>query len=162
MNRKYSVDEFKSLVKEFKTKIPELTLSTDMICGFPGETSDAFSRSLQLIKEVQPDIVNISKFFPRPRTPAEKMSQIDVLEIKARSRALAMLVRQVSLERNRRWLGWAGKILVDEKGKGRSWVGRNFAYKPVVVKSGRKLLGKFLNIKVVKVFSTYLEAEIMG
>jgi threonylcarbamoyladenosine tRNA methylthiotransferase CDKAL1 len=161
MNRKYSVDEFRSLVKEFKSKILELTLSTDVICGFPGETSGAFDRSLQLIEEVQPDIVNISKFFPRPGTPAEKMSQIDVAEVKARSRALAMLVRQVSLERNRRWLGWAGKILVDKKGTDQSWVGRNFAYKPIVVKSGRNLLGKFLNVKVVKAFSTYLEAEAM-
>jgi threonylcarbamoyladenosine tRNA methylthiotransferase CDKAL1 len=160
MNRKYTVNEFRSVVKELKEKVPGLTLATDVICGFPDETSDAFERTLKMIGEVQPDIVNVSKFFARPGTPAEKMKQINVAEVKARSRALAKLVRCISLERNKRWLGWAGKVLVDEKGSGQSWIGRNFAYKPIVVKSSRNLLGRFLSVRVVKAFSTYLEAKI--
>jgi tRNA A37 methylthiotransferase MiaB len=61
------------------------------------------------------------------------------------------------LERNQRWIGWTGEVLVDEKGKvAGSWIGRNFAYKPVTVKSSENLLGKTLRVKVVKAFSTYL------
>jgi threonylcarbamoyladenosine tRNA methylthiotransferase CDKAL1 len=160
MNRKYAVEEFKSITKEFRKEFPRLTVSTDIICGFPGETSDAFMKTLQLIREIQPDIVNISKFFARPGTPAEKMKPVDVTEIKVRSRTLTKLVRRISLEKNRAWMNWAGKVLIDEKGSEQSWISRNFAYKPIVVKDSRNLLGRLLNVKVVKTFSTYLEAKI--
>jgi threonylcarbamoyladenosine tRNA methylthiotransferase CDKAL1 len=73
----------------------------------------------------------------------------------------AKLARQVSLERNQLWLGWTGEIIVDEKGKvAGSWVGRNFAYKPVVVKNEGDLLGKTLRVKVVKALATYLVGSV--
>ncbi|HIE18908.1 TPA: tRNA (N(6)-L-threonylcarbamoyladenosine(37)-C(2))-methylthiotransferase, partial [Candidatus Bathyarchaeota archaeon] len=162
MNRRYTVEEFKKTVEAFRKEIPNLTLSTDIICGFPGEDSMAFENTISLIKEVKPDIVNVSKFFPRPGTPAEKMKQLDVKLIKDRSRRLSEIVRSISLEGNKRWLGWEGEILVDEKGKDSSWIGRNMAYKPIVVKSKENLIGRFLKVKVTKAFSTYLEADIVN
>jgi len=161
MNRRYTVEEFKKAVEAFRKEIPDLTLSTDIICGFPGEESEAFENTLSLVKEVKPDIINISRFFPRPKTPAEKMEQLDVKLIKSRSRRLSEIARSISLERNKRWLGWEGEILIDEKGRSFSWIGRNFAYKPIVVKSKKNLIGKFLKVKVIKAFPTYLEAEII-
>jgi tRNA A37 methylthiotransferase MiaB len=82
-------------------------------------------------------------------------------EIKRRSAAMARLAKQVSLERNQRWVGWKGAVLFDEKGKiPGSWIGRNFAYKPVVVRSGSELLGKMLQVKVVEAHNTYLTGMI--
>jgi threonylcarbamoyladenosine tRNA methylthiotransferase CDKAL1 len=159
MNRHYTVDEFRTVVNSFREKIPRLTLSTDVICGFPGESTEAFENTKNLIAEVKPDIVNVSKFFARPRTPAEKMVPLLPKELNRRSRELAELSRRISFENNRAWLEWEGTLLFDEQGKGQSWVGRNFAYKPVVVKTEEFLLGKFAQVKVVRVFSTYLEAE---
>ncbi len=161
MNRHYTVQEFKTVVEAFREKIPPLTLSTDVICGFPGESTEAFEETKRLISEVQPDIVNVSKFFSRPGTPAEKMVAIPPEEVNRRSRELAELSRNVSFEKNRAWLGWEGKVLFDEKGKGESWMGRNFAYKPVVVKGDGSLLGRVVEVRVVDTFSTYLEAEII-
>jgi tRNA A37 methylthiotransferase MiaB len=87
---------------------------------------------------------------------------VPLAEIKRRSRLMAALARKVALERNRRWLGWTGEILVDEAGKIRgSWVGRNFAYKPIVVKSADNLLGKSLRVEVTGAFQTHLEAEVI-
>jgi tRNA A37 methylthiotransferase MiaB len=160
MNRLYSVEDFKTIVQSFRTKIPEITIATDVICGFPGESDEAFARTTELINEVQPDIVNISKFFPRPHTPAMKMKQLDSREVKGRSKALAELSRGIAFERNKGWMHWTGIILVDEKGRDESWIGRNLAYKPVVVKSHQALLGRFLNVQVRKTFSTYLEAKV--
>jgi len=162
MNRRYTVEEFKKAVEAFRKEIPDLTLSTDIICGFPGEDSEAFENTIDLLKEVKPDVVNVSRFFPRPGTPAEKMEQLDVKMIKSRSRRLSEIAKSISLERNKRWLGWEGEILIDEKGKGYSWIGRNFSYKPIVVKSRKNLIGRFLRVKVVKAFATYLEAEIVS
>ncbi len=161
MNRRYTVDEFRRVVQVFREKFPRLTLSTDIICGFPGEIEEAFENTKRLVVEVKPDIVNVSKFFSRPRTPAEKLLPIPPKELNRRSRELAELVRRVSFEKNRAWLGWEGSVLFDERGKGESWMGRNFAYKPVVVKTDESLLGKFVQVKVVDVFSTYLEAKVL-
>jgi len=160
MNRGYSVEDYETIVNKFREEFPELTLSTDVICGFPGEAEEAFQRTLNLVDEVKPDIVNISRFFPRPNTPAERMKQVDIEEIKKRSRIITQMVRKISLEKNKKWLGWEGEILIDEKGKNQSWIGRNFAYKPIVVKDAENLISKFLKVKVMKAFSTYLEAEI--
>jgi len=163
MNRLYSVEDFRRIVNSFREEIPEITLATDVICGFPGESREAFERTVKLIEEVQPDIVNVSKFFPRPRTPAGKMKPlVHPREVRERSRRLAELSNRFSLERNREWMGWEGRILIDEVGKkASSWVGRNFAYKPMAVKNSEFLLGKFLVIRVVRVLPTYLEAQIV-
>jgi MiaB-like tRNA modifying enzyme len=163
MRRFYSVEGFKRMTNSLRTSFPELTLATDVICGFPGESEEAFERTLQLIKEVKPDIVNVSKFFPRPKTAAAGMQEsfVPFQEIKRRSSLAAKLASEVSFERNQRWVGWTGEIFVDEVGKiSSSWVGRNFAYKPVTIRDSTDLLGKTLRVKVVKSFPTFLKGEV--
>ena len=163
MRRFYSVHGFKQIVAEFRAAFPEITLATDVICGFPGETREAFENTLTLIGEVKPDIINVSKFFARPKTAAAEMQNafVELREIKRRSTATARLAKQIALEQNQRWVGWTGEILVDEKGKvPGSWVGRNFCYKPVTVKSPEALLGKTLRVRVVKAFPTHLAGTI--
>jgi threonylcarbamoyladenosine tRNA methylthiotransferase CDKAL1 len=161
MNRRYTVEDFKTVVQAFRQEIPRLTLSTDVICGFPGESRAAFEQTKKLVREVQPDIVNVSKFFSRPRTPAEKMVFLPPKEVNRRSKEVAELSKKISFERNRAWINWEGTALFDERGKGESWMGRNFAYKPVVIKGGESLVGRFVQVRVVNAFSTYLEAEVL-
>mgnify|MGYP001122714542 CR=1 FL=1 len=166
MRRFYSVDDFKRVVRAFRTSFPEVTVATDVICGFPGETEGAFGNTLHLIEEVKPDVVNVSKFFPRPRTAAAGMREefLSPREVKRRSGVTAELAGRVASERNKRWVGWTGEVLVDEVGKvSGSWVGRNFAYKPVVVKTdgSESLLGRIVTARAVRAFPTYLEAEIV-
>jgi len=166
MRRFYSIDDFKDVVNAFRANFPKITVATDVICGFPSETKEAFEGTLRLIKDVRPDIVNVSKFFARPRTTAAEMWKdfVPFLETKRRSKLVTELARKVAFERNQRWVGWTGEVFMDETGKvPNSWVGRNFAYKPVVLKnvvfSG--LFGKTLCVKVVRAFATYLEGEIV-
>ena len=163
MRRCYTVQEFKEIVSAFRTAFSEVTLATDVICGFPGETQDAFENTLKLVKEVKPDIVNISKFFPRPKTAAALMQNefLEPAEIKRRSTAAAKLAKRITFERNQRWLDWTGEVLIDERGKvPGTWIGRNFVYKPVAVKSPQNLLGETLNVRVVKAFSSHLSGAI--
>ena len=163
MRRFYTVAEFKAIVDAFRAQFPDLTLATDVIVGFPGETEVAFEKTLKLLEEVKPDITNVSKFFARPKTAAAQIqdSLVGRDEIKRRSAVMAQSARRVSLERNKRWIGWVGEVLVDEKGKVEgSWVGRNFAYKPVVVKSTNNLLSKTIKVKVELAAETYLKGII--
>ena len=162
MRRLYTARQFREIVGAFRDAFPMLSLSTDVICGFPGETREAFENTLKLIGDVAPDVVNVSKFFARPGTAAAEMTDVvEQAEIKRRSAEMAVLAKRVALERNQRWVGWTGEVLVDEKGKvAGSWIGRNFAYKPTVVKSEADLLGRTLMVRVVKAFVTHLEGEI--
>ena len=164
MRRFYTAAEFKRIVNAFRAEFPDLTLATDVIVGFPGETTEAFQNTLKLLSEVKPDVVNVSKFFARPKTAAAQMHDglVELAEIKRRSTVTAQLSKRISLERNQRWVGWSGEVLVDEKGKIEgSWVGRNFTYKPIAIKSTDNLLGKTLKVKVVEASATYLKATIV-
>lgn len=161
MRRGYTAEDFREIVATFRAEFPMITLATDVICGFPGETREAFNKTLALIGDVEPDIVNISKFFARQGTAAADMLDVvDPAEIKLRSSEISKMAKRISLTRNRRWLSWIGEVLVDEKGKiPGSWIGRNLAYKPIVVKSSQDLLGKVLSVKIEEAYSTYLCAE---
>ena len=163
MRRFYTAAEFRGIVESFRASYKDLTLATDVIVGFPGETEEAFQNTLRLLDEVKPDVVNVSKFFARPKTPAWNMKDglIEKEEIKRRSTVASEWAKRLSAERNRRWVGWSGEVLIDEKGKIEgSWVGRNFAYKPIVLKSTDNLLGRTLKVKVVEALGTYLKGEI--
>ncbi|MBI4010615.1 MAG: tRNA (N(6)-L-threonylcarbamoyladenosine(37)-C(2))-methylthiotransferase [Candidatus Aenigmarchaeota archaeon] len=154
MRRGYAVEDFVYYIEQFKEEIPELTLMTDIIVGHPGETEDDFEQTLNLIKEVKPDAVHISKFGPRPGTPAAKMEKINTEIISERSKILHDLARKISLENNQKWLGWKGEIIIDEEEE--NFVeGRNFAYKPIIIKE-KINLGSIIDVKVVDVKENFL------
>ncbi len=162
MRRFYTTEEFKSIVKTFRAKFPRLTLATDVIVGFPGETTESFQNTLKLLEEIQPDVVNVSKFFARPKTPAWNMTEglVEKEETKHRSTLASELAKKLSARQNQRWVGWSGTVLVDEKGKLEgSWVGRNFAYKPIVIENADNLIGKAVNVKISGAAGTYLKGE---
>jgi len=159
MRRRYTVEDFRSLVATFRGAFPDMSLSTDVICGFPGETEVQFMDSMRLAEEVQPDVLNISRFWPRPGTMAAQMDgQLHGRETKKRSRMLTRLWRQLSLERGLRWMGWKGEILIDEVGHGGSFVGRNYAYKPVVLRAAARP-GDFVKVEVTESRVGYLLAQ---
>ncbi len=165
MRRFYTAEQFKGIVEAFRAEFPDLTLATDVIVGFPGETVEAFEKTLKLLEEVKPDVVNVSKFFARPKTSAAQIQDglVEREEIKRRSTVAAQLAKQVSFERNQRWVGGVGEVLVEEKGKVEgSWVGRNFAYKPVAIKSTDNLLGKTIKVRVEAAAGTYLSGAMIG
>lgn len=161
MNRKYSSEDFKKIINAFRCEFPMITVSTDVICGFPGESKEAFNNTKDLIVEIKPDIVNVSKFFSRPRTPAAQLEPISPRELNRRSREISILSKKISFEKNKDWTKWKGKVLLDEKGKGKTLMGRNYAYKPIVVEAKETMLGKTVQIRVTKAFSTYLKGKIV-
>ncbi|MDD5086307.1 MAG: tRNA (N(6)-L-threonylcarbamoyladenosine(37)-C(2))-methylthiotransferase [Candidatus Nanoarchaeia archaeon] len=151
MKRPYNTNQFKKIIKKLRKEIPEITISTDMICGFPGETEEQFNDSIKLIKEIKPDVLNISRFWPRPGTEAALMkNRVHGRITKKRSQILTREFNKICTKRNKKWLKWQGDILVDEKGQKGSFIGRNYCYKPVVIKSENNLIGKNVNVKITK------------
>ncbi len=133
MKRPYTVEQYKTCIKEFKKIYPEITIATDIIVGFPGESEEDFQETIQLLEETVPDVVNRSRFAPRPATKAARMKQVASNVAKERSKVLMAVVEKISKERNALWKGWTGKIIIDEYGKNNTMIGRNYAYKQIVV-----------------------------
>ena len=160
MNRNYTVAQFKDIIAKFKEQIPNITIATDIIVGFPTETDEQFDDSLKLIKEIQPDVINISKFQPRPNTKALDLPKIDGNAIKERSKLLTDIFRNIARMQNEKYQNWEGPILIDEKGKDNTWIGRNANYKPVIVKGDLKL-GQTVNARITSITPFDLRAEII-
>jgi len=157
MNRDYKVENFEKIVREFRKNL-KIQLWTDVIIGFPGETEKQFQNTLKLIERIKPDWINVSKYGSRPNTQAAKLEQVPSKIIAERSAEISKIVRNMSLEKNREWIGWEGEILISKKGKkSGQWLGRNFAYKPVLIESKNNLLGKFVEIEVIEANSSYLK-----
>jgi len=133
MKRGHTAGTFREIVKKVKEKFGEFTISTDIIVGFPSETEEDFQKTLSLLDETKPDVVNLSKYSARPGTDAAKWEQIDAAEVKRRSRIVFEQISKLSIESNQKWIGWRGKVLFDEK-TDEGIKGRNFAYKPVSVR----------------------------
>lgn len=151
MKRRYVVSDFKNIVDRFRKAIPDITISTDIICGFPTESEEQFRDSLELVKEIEPEVLNISRFQARHGTEAARMEgQVSGGITKERSRLLTDIFTNISRINNEKWLNWEGEILIDEIGKDDSFVGRNYAYKPVIVRGDVKL-GDFVKVRIEKV-----------
>ncbi len=160
MKRDYKVEDFKKIVKKFRSNLDNITISTDVIVGFPAETEKEFENTLNLIKDTKPDVLNISRFWPRPGTSAEKLKQHHGRVTKNRSRGVNNLFREIGLEQNRKWIEWRGKALVSEKTED-GFCARNFAYKPIIVKSKENLLGKFVDVRITDATFYDLRGEII-
>ncbi|MFH1787075.1 MAG: tRNA (N(6)-L-threonylcarbamoyladenosine(37)-C(2))-methylthiotransferase [archaeon] len=156
MKRPYSITDFKQTVSKFRKACPSLTLATDIIVGYPTETEKDFQKTLDLVKDVKPDIINISRFAPRPGTEAAKLEKLPSEVLKARSRIMTRLAEKTALKNNKKSVGKFDLVLLTEKGKGGTVVGRGSNYKSVVLDHGK--LGLFYQVKFTEAHSTYLRA----
>ncbi len=151
MKRHYTVEDFEEIVKAFRRRFPRISVSTDIICGFPTETEEEFEDTLKLIKEVKPAVLNISRYWARPMTEASKLKQVDGKEIKRRSKKATELFEDIAKSENEKWINWTGEVLIDEASP--HIIGRNYAYKPIVLR-GEYKLGTWTKVKV-KSSTTY-------
>lgn len=155
MRRGYSVDDFRREVDAARRRFPELHLATDVIVGFPGETEEEFRETEKLLESVAPETVNVTRFSPRPGTPASRLPPLPPRVAKRRSRSLAELRHRISRSRLERWIGSRARVRVLEHGPGGSSVARLPNYLPVVL-DHRPPLGSDVEIRVDGARSTYL------
>lgn len=161
MKRDYTVEDYQRIVDELRSAMPDITVSTDIIVGFPGETEEQFHDTLRLVKETQPDVLNISRFAARQGTVAKQMDN-QVLGGVAKQRAITLgeVFAWTAFERNKRWVGWEGDVLIDEQ-KDNTWTGRNYAYRPIIMQ-GSLAIGQVVKAKVHHVTKFDLRARTSG
>jgi tRNA-2-methylthio-N6-dimethylallyladenosine synthase len=151
MRRGYTVEHFRELVSRIRGKVPDIALSTDMIVGFPSETSEQFQRSFDIMAELRFDNVHMAAYSPREGTYSARELKDDVsAEEKARRLDLIeKLQEQIATEINAGLAGKSVEILVEGKKTGKWW-GRTRTDKLVFFVSEENYLGKLLNIHIEK------------
>ncbi|RJQ16793.1 tRNA (N(6)-L-threonylcarbamoyladenosine(37)-C(2))-methylthiotransferase [Candidatus Woesearchaeota archaeon] len=157
MKRRYTVEAYKTVVAAFKKAIPEITISTDVILGFPTETEEEFMDTYTLVKETKPEVLNISRFWLRPNTEAVHMEQVHGQISKVRSEKMHLLFNDIVAANNRQWLDWEGEILIDDFGTNGFSIGRNDSYKQILIKD--VALGDVLNVKITETTRFDLRAQ---
>jgi tRNA-2-methylthio-N6-dimethylallyladenosine synthase len=148
MVRGYTVDQYRRLVARIRELIPGVSLATDVIVGFPGETVEQFKNTCKLLEETRFDVVHVAAYSPRPGTAASRLPDDVPQEEKDRCRKMIeQLQEEIAGEINQRLLGETVEVLVEEKHKGK-WKGRTRTHKLVFFKDDGDWRGKLAQVKI--------------
>ncbi len=161
MGRMYTAANFLKIVDRFRSAFEDVSLTTDVITGFPGETDEDFRETMELIKSAEPNKVNVTKFSRRPGTPAARLYDMPDRIKKERSREMTRLWLEIARAKNRRYEGHILDALVTERGRGSTMKARSANYTGIVV-DGAPELGDTLKVKVLESNPFYLTGSLHG
>jgi MiaB/RimO family radical SAM methylthiotransferase len=159
MGRGHTVTQFREIISEVREKIPEISIATDIIVGYPTETDEDFEDTLKLIEDIKPNFIHISKYRHRPMAISSSLPEIDHKSMKRRSKALNDLKSKILYQNNLAEIGKIHEILITEKGSKGGYIGRTDSYKPVVIENGK--IGTFVKVKINEITSTYLKGSVV-
>ena len=164
MNIKYTKEQYLELVEKVKNEIPDVSITTDIIVGFPGESEEDFEETLDVVKKVKFDSAFTFLYSIREGTPAATMeNQIDD-EIKSkRFKKLLDTLHPIGYEQNRQLEGKILDVLVEDISKNDETMlsGRTRNNKLVHFKGDKKLIGTIVNVKIIHAKTWTLEGEIL-
>ena len=161
MRRGYTVEQFRELVRTIRHFIPQISLSTDIIVGFPGETEEQFEHTFSLLREMRFDVVHVAAYSPRPGTIACRKYEDNVpLEAKReRLNKIERLQENIAAEINSTYQGKTVEVLVEDKKKGK-WYGRTRSDKLVFYEDNVDQLGQLVRVRIDKASPWALQGKI--
>lgn len=159
MGRRYHARDVLGMVGAFRSCFPDISLITDVILGFPGETEEDFQDTINLIERMQPDKVNLTRFSARPGTAAARLYDMPDRFKKERSREMTRLWMEIAARRNSRYVGRSLPALVTEPGRDGTMKARGKNYMGIVVK-GNPELGSFIEVLVTESNPFFVSGQI--
>ncbi|WP_393971192.1 tRNA (N(6)-L-threonylcarbamoyladenosine(37)-C(2))-methylthiotransferase [Oxyplasma meridianum] len=160
MNREYCAEDFVTIKSRFRESFPDSTLSTDIISGYHGEDMESFENTVRIIEKTRPDIINITRFSPRPYTPDFNKRTPHTNLVKRWTKVYTEMHREILSDKLSSIVGKVENIIITEKGKNGTWVGRDQAYRSVVVTGEQRLYSK-VDAEIVDTGSTYLVGKVL-
>jgi tRNA-2-methylthio-N6-dimethylallyladenosine synthase len=162
MRRTYTADLWQDRIAYTRQRMPGVTVATDIIVGFPGETEEQFQHTLDVLEAARCDKVHVAMYSPRPGTLSARWEDdIPHDEKHRRHQAVEQLQERVCTELNAKHLGETVEVLVDKQAKGR-WTGRTRGMTLVHFADDRDLMGKLVNVKITDSSPWYLMGEAIG
>ncbi len=164
MNRRYTIEEYKKLFYELKSKIKNVSITTDIIVGFPNETEEDFQKTLDIYNELKYDLAYTFIYSPREGTPASKIEDnIPLEEKEARLQRLNKIVNKYAKEANEKYLGKTVSVLLEGySDKGGKLMGYTDTMKLVNVKADPSLIGQIKEVLITGVKTWSMEGEIVS
>ncbi|MCM8785106.1 MAG: tRNA (N6-isopentenyl adenosine(37)-C2)-methylthiotransferase MiaB [Candidatus Omnitrophica bacterium] len=162
MNRNYTVEKYTEIVKNARIKVKDISITSDIIVGFPYETEEDFFETYNFVERIQFDDLYIFKYSPRPKTPAYNFPDNISKEEKERRHSLILnLQDKISLFKNKKVEGKIEDVFVKEKSykKKGFYIGRTMNNKPVLVDLEKDLLGEIIKVKIKEGLRHYLTGE---
>jgi tRNA-2-methylthio-N6-dimethylallyladenosine synthase len=149
MHRGYTVDDYRRLVERIRLRLRGVSIATDIIVGFPGESEAQFQHTYDLLAELKLDVAHLARYSTRPGTVAQRRMKDDVQEAEKwrRFRALEELQENIATEINRRYLDKTVEVLFEEKVRQR-WRGRTPTNKLVFVETQDELRGQLRQVRI--------------
>lgn len=161
MRREYCCDDFKHVADFLKARVPDLTIATDIICGFPTETEQDFEETLELVRQYKFPSLFINQFFPRPGTPAAKMTRIPPPQVKQRTKMISELFQSYHPYTGK--LGARQQVLVTEISHDKQYsVAHNKSYDQVLVAQEEDLMGKMVEVEIVETGKHYMKGRLLS
>ena len=157
MLRDHTLDDFWEVVDTFRSHYPEMMITTDIITGFPGETDEDHQATIDLLRLLLPDLVNITRFSPRTGTPAAKYKRLNGKIVKNRSKELTTLRQELGAKSFKRFVGRKTSVLSIENQRPGSTLCRDDNYRPIIVKEELPL-GEFYDVEIVDSEYAFLTA----
>ncbi|MBP3801309.1 MAG: tRNA (N6-isopentenyl adenosine(37)-C2)-methylthiotransferase MiaB [Clostridia bacterium] len=165
MNRRYTKEQFLELVEKMKNKIPNLTLSTDIIVGFPGETDEQFEDTLDVVRKVKFEQVYMFIYSRRVGTPGDKMpNQVPEEDKHRRFDKLKALYESQVEENNQKYIGTTQKVLVEGESKNNPnmLTGRTDSNKVVIFEGSKELKDQIIDVKIISQHMWYLKGNVVN
>ena len=142
MNREYTYEEAIKVLKAFKDNFKDMSIATDIILGYYNDSSEGFEKTHKFIEELKPDIINITRFSPRPYTRDFNKKPMNSNLLKEWSNSLIELHVEIMDKKLNGYIGKIEEVMITEKGKNGTYVGRDDNYRPVVLKGKYNLYDK--------------------
>ena len=163
MNRKYTIEEYITVVEKLRAAFPEVAITTDLIVGFPGETVEEFAQTLEFIKKIKFSHMHIFKFSPKEGTPAAKYpNQVDPRIKDERSKIITELAEENAKEFKSNFVGKSLEVLYEQKfdKKSNNFEGLTDNYIKVISESAYDIKGKIIKTSLMEVKEDYIIGKI--
>uniref|UniRef100_A0A9J7X398 tRNA-t(6)A37 methylthiotransferase n=1 Tax=Cyprinus carpio carpio TaxID=630221 RepID=A0A9J7X398_CYPCA len=158
MKREYCCADFRRVVDFLKERVPGITIATDIICGFPGETDEDFEQTMELVRQYRFPSLFINQFYPRPGTPAAKMEQVPAHVKKQRTKELSALFHTYKPYDHK--IGERQRVLVTEESfDSQHYVAHNKFYEQVLVPKKPEFKGKMIEVDIYEAGKHYMKGQ---
>jgi len=159
MRRGHTITQYLDIISKFKKEIPDITLAVDIIVGYPTETDEDFDLTVELLENIKPSLIHLSKYQHRKGAISSSLEEIPRPVMKKRSKFLSEIKSEITAEENLQLVGTVQNVLVVEKGSKGGFIAKTDNYIPVIVHDVE--LGSFVKVKITDATATYLKSELL-
>ena len=159
MRRGHTISQYLDIVSKFKKEIPDITLAVDIIVGYPTESDEDFDLTVELLENIKPSLIHLSKYQHRKGAISSSLPEIPHEVMKKRSKFLSEIKTKITEEENKYLVDSIQKVLVVEVGSKGGFIAKTNSYIPVIIQNAE--LGKFVDVKITQATATYLKGVLL-